>query len=116
MTTDAVDVRGSVTTQAAEQADEAGYRVRIYVNNRFRRDVRLSSGDDRFVVGDVPLSEGENSITATIAAGDAETDGSAPVTVVLDNTPPPIDVTSPSADRLRRHVAAHRHEPSPART
>ncbi len=100
VTTDAVDVRGSVTTQAAEQADEAGYRVRIYVNNRFRRDVRLSSGDDRFVVGDVPLSEGENSITATIAAGDAETEGSAPVTVVLDNTPPPIDVTSPSASTV----------------
>jgi hypothetical protein len=91
-----VDVRGSVSAQAAEGADEAGYRVRIYVNNRFRRDVRLNSGDDRFVVGDVPLSEGQNSITATISAGDAETAGSAPVSVERDTTAPPIDISSPT--------------------
>jgi hypothetical protein len=94
---DTIDVHGSVAADVAQAADAAGYRLRVYVNNRFRRDVRLTSGDDRFVVGGVPLEQGTNSITATIAVGDKESAGSAPVTVDLDTSAPTIDITSPTA-------------------
>jgi hypothetical protein len=97
LTASSIDVRGHL---AAPLPDDGTYRVRIYVNNRFRRDTRLTAGEDHFAVGDVPLTEGDNSITATIAAGDAETAGSEAVTVARDTTAPAIDVTSPAGSTV----------------
>jgi hypothetical protein len=93
VTASAIDVRGHL---AASLPDDGTYRLRVYVNNRFRRDARLTAGEDRFVVGDVPLAEGENTITATVSAGGAETAGSAAITVDRDTTAPVIEITSPA--------------------
>jgi hypothetical protein len=72
------------------------FRVRVYVNDRFRADVKVSRSDTQFDVSGVPLEDGSNSITATISDGDAETAPSAPVAVERDTVAPKIDISSPA--------------------
>jgi hypothetical protein len=96
VTAAAVDVRGSVAAEVPALLGDTPYRIRVYVDNRFRREARMAAGETRFKVGDVPLSEGANEITATIAAGDTETAGSVPVSIERDTTAPPIDISSPT--------------------
>jgi hypothetical protein len=91
----AIDVHGTLVSAVPSGGS---YRVRIYDNNRFRRDARLSTGDTSFTVGAVPLVAGDNSLTATIAAGDSETQASAAVTIERDATAPVLEVTAPAPD------------------
>jgi hypothetical protein len=95
VTSSSIDIHGSLQPEVVALLGDSPFRLRVYVDNRFRRDTRLTPGDNRFAVGDVPLSQGENSITATIAVGDKESAGSEPITVELDTSAPAIDVTSP---------------------
>jgi hypothetical protein len=92
-----IRVRGHV---GAVVDASASFRVRVYVNNRFKRDTKLQPGDDQFTVGDVPLIEGTNTITATVSSGEYETAASAPVTVERDATPPALKITSPRTDTV----------------
>jgi Bacterial Ig domain len=89
----AIDVHGTLVSAVPAGGS---YRVRVYDNSRFRRDARLSTGDTSFTVGAVPLVAGDNSLTATISAGDSETQPSVAVTIERDATAPEIAITAPA--------------------
>ncbi len=89
-----MDVRGSLT---AELPAGGPYRVRVYVNDMLRADTRLGRRDTEFTVADVPLVEGANTVSATIAGPLDETARSLPISVERDGTPPSIDIASPSS-------------------
>jgi hypothetical protein len=81
----------------AELPASGQYKVRIYVNDEERSEVKLGRHDATFAVAGVPLDEGENTVSATVVGAGDETAQSLPVTVVRDGTAPRIDVTSPAA-------------------
>jgi hypothetical protein len=71
--------------------------VRVYVNDVLRADARLARRDTEFTVTDVPLVEGANTVSATIAGPLDETARSLPISVERDGTPPRIVIASPSS-------------------
>jgi Glucodextranase, domain B len=89
-----IDVTGSLT---AELPAGGPYKVRVYVNDLLRADARLARRDTEFTVADVPLVEGANTVTATIAGPLDETARSLPISLERDGTAPGIDIASPSS-------------------
>lgn len=90
----AIEVSGRVATELPAGGP---YRLRIYVNDELQRDVKIARRDTEFTVADVPLAEGANAISASIAGPADETARSAAVNVERDGTAPRIDVESPVA-------------------
>lgn len=72
----------------------AAYRLRIFVNDRLARERGLPDEVD-FTIGEVPLEEGDNEISATLVADGAEGERSAAIAVVRDSTSPSIRITRP---------------------
>lgn len=70
------------------------YTVQIVVNGNTARQQSLPQ-QEQFVVADVPLSEGENSIRAVLLDDAGLGATSAPLTITRDTTPPVIRVTRP---------------------
>jgi hypothetical protein len=92
----AIDVAGALPAGFARaQAD----KLRIYVNGDMARERNVPS-DSEFVVNDVPLQEGENSIQAALVNEAGESERSAPMTVTRDSTPPVIRITNPDEGAL----------------
>jgi hypothetical protein len=72
----------------------ADYTVRITVNDVVAKERPLPP-QEQFVVADVPLSEGDNSIRATLLDGAGLGAASAAMTITRDTTAPVIRVTRP---------------------
>ncbi len=88
---EAIDISG--TLPAGLRAG-TGYRLRIFVNDVLARERGLPDQAD-FTLNDVPLSEGDNEITAALVGDGAEGDRSPPVAIVRDSTSPAIRITQP---------------------
>ena len=76
-------------------AGRGPYRLRIYVNDQPRREVRIGRQEMEFSVGNVPLVRGPNSIRAAVAGDFGETLHSAAVVVERDDEPPAITLEEP---------------------
>lgn len=87
----AIDVSGVLPADLRRGTE---YRLRIFVNDRVARERGLPD-EVNFTISEVPLSEGENEITATLVGDGAEGERSAPITIVRDSTPPAIHITRP---------------------
>ena len=88
----AIDVSGTLPADLRRGAE---YRLRIFVNDRLARD-RALSDEINFTIGDVPLAEGENEISAALVGDGSEGERTPPVTIVRDSTPPAIRITRPA--------------------
>ena len=73
------------------------YRLRVYVNGHAVREGNLPT-DEQFVIPNVPLDEGPNSVRVSLVGDGGEGGQSAPVSVALDDVAPTIRVTQPSTD------------------
>lgn len=93
---DAWEVQGSLPDAVVGRP---GYRVRVFVNGELSRTRRVTEGE-RFRVGGLTLRPGENRITAVLRGPDGDGPPSEPVTVVLDQEPPPIVITSPTEGQV----------------
>jgi hypothetical protein len=88
-------VRMDVTlTRPTGLAAGTDYLVRLYVNDELARERSLPR-QEQFVIPDVPLSEGENAIRATLSRDGEEGAPGAALTIVRDTTAPLIRVTRP---------------------
>jgi hypothetical protein len=85
------DVTGNVP---AADRDVAGATIRVYDNGQLVGTLDVPTTADFAVVG-VPLVEGDNQITATVATAAGESDPSAAITIVRDDEAPKISLTSP---------------------
>lgn len=93
---EAIDVQGHVPAYAVAKLD---HRVRIYVGGEVVAEQPLPGTLD-FTVRAVPLSAGPNLITATVVGPEGESPESAPITVALDVSPPPLTVVNPKKGAL----------------
>lgn len=76
------------------------YNLRLYVNDELRSETRLGRRETTFSIADVPLAEGDNTISAAIAGAVDESAHSAPVSVTRDGTAPRIQISSPAAGSI----------------
>lgn len=90
--TDSVDLEVALPERPASGGR---YRLRIYVNGELAHERRLPRRSP-VLVETLPLLEGENSISAAISGPGGEGLPSAPLVVVRDEKPPPIEITSPA--------------------
>ena len=73
---------------------QSGYKVRIYVAGNLAAEQPLGQTQD-FTVPAVTIPLGRSSITATIVGPSGESPQSEPISVVFDNVPPAITITTP---------------------
>ena len=78
---------------------KSGYRVRLYVTPKGGTSKVVGEGKvgstAMILIPGVQLAKGRNDFTATIVGPGGETETSAIVTYVLDQTPPPITISAP---------------------
>ncbi|MDP8904725.1 MAG: hypothetical protein M3N29_05320, partial [Chloroflexota bacterium] len=87
----------TLTGRLREPLPAAGsHQLRVYVNDRLRRQVRIGRRETEFRVRDVPLARGTNTITAVVRGRWGTTLHSAPVVVERDDAPPSISQLEPS--------------------
>jgi hypothetical protein len=91
-----IDVSGRLNEELPR---DGSYRLRIYVNGELVRDRRLPRRQ-AFNIPAVPLTEGHNEITASVAGAVGESLHSGPIEVELDTTPPLINVLEPLAGEI----------------
>jgi len=84
------DISGLLPGDVAGTSDE----LKVYVGGSLVKTQPVPSTND-FTVAAVPLVEGPNVITATLATGDGESGPSAPITITYDDVPPPLTFSSP---------------------
>jgi hypothetical protein len=68
--------------------------LRVYINGDLQRE-RSVPDEPNFTISGLPLDEGENEISASLAGDGGESPLSEPVTVTRDSTPPDIIVSRP---------------------
>lgn len=85
-----VDITGHLPSGVAGTDD----KVNIYVGGALRASQPVPTTND-FAVAGVPLVEGPNVITATIATSDGASEPSAPISITFDDVAPPLTFTSP---------------------
>ncbi len=88
----AIDISGVVP---ADLHSGAEYRLRIFVNDQLARERGLPD-QVNFTIGEIPLGEGVNEITAALVGDGAEGERSASIAIVRDSTPPAIRITRPA--------------------
>jgi hypothetical protein len=93
VTTAEVVISGRLTEDLPR---DGRYRLRLYINGELVRDRRLPRRN-AFTLPAVPLSEGDNSITAAVTGPAGESLHSAPIAIELDTQAPPVTLSEPAA-------------------
>jgi hypothetical protein len=91
-----IDVGGVLPDGLKQRAKQ---RLRIYVDAKLARTVKLSNGTT-FIVKGIALRLGRHRITATVRGPGGETRPSEPITVTVDRTPPTMRLARPVEGEL----------------